>query len=831
MSDTSMPPNVPQPDFRILFESAPGLYLVLTPGLIIIAASNAYLRATNTKRDEIVGRWIFDVFPDNPRDPAASGVRNLRASLNRVLQDKTTDAMPIQKYDVRRSSAEGGAFEERYWSPVNSPVLDETGELAYIIHRVEDVTEFLRLKAAGGPESTPDLSETIGSELFVRARQVAETSRQLKEANAELARLYKKTAELDRLKTQFFTNISHELRTPLALIIGPAEKLLASAELGDDHRRELRVVNRNARLLLKHVNDLLDVSQMEAGKLRLHYVEADLSRLVRLVAGYFESLAQEKQLSYRINVENYVHAPIDTDKIERVLLNLLSNAFKFTPPKGTVRCTLKRDSTGSRTLIEVADSGPGIPEEWRAAVFERFRQIESDLTRRFQGTGLGLAIARDFVELHGGEIFVSDAPEGGALFTITLPLKAPEGTSIGRDSIDESSLGDVARPIVEQLYPHSGARVVAPHDVAKPLVLVAEDHVEMNEFIRNALIDDYRVCSVFNGQDAIDQAMALKPDAIITDIMMPERSGPDLIRILRQDEALANTPILVITAKADDNLRVALLRSGANDYLTKPFAVEELHVKIGNLVRVKLATEKDQRLRADLQQSNARLEETNREMEAFAYSVSHDLRAPLRSIAGFGDILMRDYAPGLDARAADCIRRMSAATERMGQLIDDLLNLSRITRTELRREPADLSAIAANAMRDLQMPEPERSVEVRIRPGLSANVDPRLMRIVFDNLLGNTWKFTRKRQDACIEFSMEHRNGEDVYWVRDNGAGFDMEYADNLFVPFQRLHRTGEFPGTGIGLAIVQRIVHRHGGRIWATGQVNAGAVLYFTLG
>lgn len=332
--------------------------------------------------------------------------------------------MPIQKYDIRRPESEGGGFEERYWSPVNSPVFDEAGELIYIIHRVEDVTGFVRLKAAR-EEDQRALSETFESEIYLRTKQAADASRQLKEANAELARLYEKTAELDRIKTQFFTNISHELRTPLALIIGPIEKLIASSGLDEQDRRKLEIANQNARQLLKHVNDLLDISKLEAGKLALRYIRTDLTKLVSLVCGYFDSLAKEKQITYTVDAAGPIAADIDPDKVERALLNLLSNAFKFTPAGGAIRCTLKRDAGTSHAVIEVADSGPGIPPQWREAVFERFRQIDDELTRRFEGAGLGLSIARDFVALHGGAIFVSSAPEGGALLTLTLPLSAP----------------------------------------------------------------------------------------------------------------------------------------------------------------------------------------------------------------------------------------------------------------------------------------------------------------------------------------------------------------------------------------------------------------------
>ncbi len=819
------------PDFRALFESAPGLYLVLTPELKIVAVSNAYLEATKTRREEIIGRGIFDVFPDNPEDVEASGVRNLRASLHQVLETRAADAMPIQKYDIRLPESEGGGFEEKFWSPVNSPVLNEQGELIYIIHRVEDVTAFVRLKASMKSPRMDGITEAIEGELYERTRQVAEISRELKEKNAELAQLYRRAAELDRAKTEFFTNVSHELRTPLALIIGPAERLLSSSGLTEEQDRELRVITRNARRLLKHVDDLLDLAKLDQNQLRLFYSETDLTGMVKLVASHFESLAAEKKIVFQIDADAAVPAQIDIDKIERVLLNLLANAFKFTPTGGAIRIAIRNEEASKRAVIEVADSGPGVPEEWRETVFERFRQVDSWLTRRFGGTGLGLPIAREFTLLHGGAISISTAPEGGALVRVILPTTAPEGTALV-PARDASSIGRMANAVIDEQL-DATPQFIAPQasDSALPMVLIAEDNRAMNEFVAKSLAENFRVYSAFNGQEAVAKAIELKPDAIVCDVMMPEVSGADFVRIIRQYRAFDNTSILMLTAKTDTELRVELLRNGASDYLTKPFSVEELRARIGNLVKLKLALDQEQKLRTDLEQANAGLEFANRELEAFAYSVSHDLRAPLRSITGFANILLRDHAPNLDSRGVATIQRMSRAADRMGQLIDDLLNLSRVGRSEIQRQQMDLSEVASSIVRDLSATEPDRHVAVAIEPGLKANADPRLMRIALDNLLGNAWKFTRDTAEPCIKFSKSLIDGEQVFSISDNGAGFDMQYAENLFSPFQRIHQAHEFPGTGIGLAIVQRIVHRHGGRIWAAGEVGKGATICFTLG
>ena len=227
---------------------------------------------------------------------------------------------------------------------------------------------------------------------------------------------------------------------------------------------------------------------------------------------------------------------------------------------------------------------------------------------------------------------------------------------------------------------------------------------------------------------------------------------------------------------------------------------------------------------------NTQLDAANKELEAFSYSVSHDLRAPLRSIDGFSQALLEDCASKLDATERKHLDRIRSATQRMAILIDDLLNLSRVARIEMRREKINLSGLARLIAEDLQKAQPKRQVEFRIEEGLEAMGDPGLLRLVYENLLGNAWKFTSKRQFAQIEVGRTNHNGTRAYVVRDNGAGFDQAYAAKLFGAFQRLHGMNEFPGTGVGLATVQRIIHRHGGIIWAEGAVDNGASFYFTL-
>jgi light-regulated signal transduction histidine kinase (bacteriophytochrome) len=354
---------------------------------------------------------------------------------------------------------------------------------------------------------------------------------------------------------------------------------------------------------------------------------------------------------------------------------------------------------------------------------------------------------------------------------------------------------------------------------------VIEDNPEMRRFLQECLEKSYRVVTAANGREGLARALALRPELILTDLMMPELSGDQLVRELRggAHPEMDATPIVLLTAKADEEIRVDLLRAGASDYLMKPFSVEELSARVGNLVATRLATTRLERLAAQLEQ-------TNQELESFSYSVSHDLRAPLRRIAGFNQLLLEDCKDQLDATGRDYLARITDSTERMGLLIDDLLALSRAARGPLALDRVDLSQLARAAIEELRKADESRTVEIAIEDGLVAQGDARLLRIVLDNLLGNAWKYTRKTERPRVGFGAKTLQRETCYFVSDNGVGFDPAHADRLFAPFQRLHSDQEFAGTGIGLATVQRIVHRHGGKVWAEASEGEGATFYFRL-
>jgi signal transduction histidine kinase len=365
---------------------------------------------------------------------------------------------------------------------------------------------------------------------------------------------------------------------------------------------------------------------------------------------------------------------------------------------------------------------------------------------------------------------------------------------------------------------------------------VVEDNPDMNHFISELLQPEYRVVSAFDGRDGFRKMLELRPDLVLSDVMMPELSGPELVRSARARAELKDIPIVLLTSKADDDFRIGALRQGANDFLTKPFSVQELRARVRNLVLARATLAKNQRLAEQLHQANqslqrtaTRLTESNAELEAFSYSVSHDLRAPLRAIDGFSCALAEEQGDKLDEQGRQYLERVRASVRRMSALIDDLLHLSRITTAELERRPLDLAPLARGIVATLRQRDPQRSVQVDIADALPANADPRLAQVLLENLIGNAWKFSSRQPAARLQIGKEP-GPDGAFFVRDNGAGFDQASADKLFAPFQRYHQASEFEGTGIGLATVYRVVSRHGGRVWASSAPGAGATFSFTL-
>jgi signal transduction histidine kinase len=524
-------------DSHRVLESVPGAYLVLDPNFRIVAVTNAYLAATMTVREEIVGRGLFDVFPDNPHDPHATGTRNLRTSLDTVLSTRAPHTMAVQKYDIRRPEAEGGGFAERYWKPVNTPVLVD-GQVAYIVHAVEDVTELARMEHLRGEN-----------------KQAHEDLRAMRAA--------------DRAKDEFIAIISHELRTPMTSILGWT-RMLALGGLDEQTRREaLDALERSTLAQAKLIEDLLDESRIASGKLRLDLRALELRAVVASAVSMARPAAEVKQIAVSVECDDDTYSVFgDPGRLQQAIGNLIANAIKFTPEGGAVRVRLLRDGTDG--VISIADSGHGIAPALLPHIFERFRQGDDQTAERQSGLGLGLSITRHIVEMHDGTVRATSAGDGkGATFTIRLPLhEAVIGT--GEVVRREASTRSAALPRLE------GVRV-----------LIVEDEVDNRKVLATAL----RHCGAEvectgTAADGFTLSRVWQPDVLICDIALPDLDGCSFLTELRSREARARTmPALALTVLGRPGEQARITAAGFEVFRQKPIDPVDLAHEVGRLAR------------------------------------------------------------------------------------------------------------------------------------------------------------------------------------------------------------------------------------------------------
>jgi signal transduction histidine kinase/ActR/RegA family two-component response regulator len=557
-------PLQPSPDFRALFESAPGLYLVLTPDLKIVAVSDAYLQATMTERESILGRHIFEVFPDNPGDPKADGVRNLRASLERVLKKRARDAMAVQKYDIHRPEAEGGGFEERFWSPVNSPVLSSDGAVDYVIHRVEDVTEFVRLKQSGSEEKkhVEELRirmEGMEAEVFARRRQVEEANRQRLEAIGRLA-----------------GGVAHDFNNILG-IIGACTELLRDEPglqavpkdtLSDYITNIQGAVDRGAQL----TRGLLAFSRQQIVQPRIFDLNdrlQELSNLLRPLMG------DDVEMVIRTKADS---APIEADpgQIDQIVMNLAVNARDAMPRGG--RFILETNlvqldenfavqhsipKPGHYVVLAASDNGVGMDETTRNRIFDPFFT-----TKEFgKGTGLGLATVYGIVKQSGGHIWVYSEPGRGTTFKIYfLSAWQQPRTAAGNEP--------EAVPVKAE---------------GNTILLVDDDQI-MRRLTRRMLEDHgYTVIEASNGKAALQLAQSHPGEigVVLTDVMMPAMNGPDLAAQLHQTHP--DLPVVYMSGYTGELIGQDELMKSGFALLEKPFTRTALLTSVSAACKARVA--------------------------------------------------------------------------------------------------------------------------------------------------------------------------------------------------------------------------------------------------
>lgn len=378
---------------------------------------------------------------------------------------------------------------------------------------------------------------------------------------------------LDLMKSRFFANISHEFRTPLNLILGPLRT----------HRdripqKELGMMQRNAQRLLRLVNQLLDLSRLEVGQLQLEYHQADVFEFLRTIAAFFTSVAESKRITFQVDIpRRSFPARFDPDKLEKIVYNLLSNAMKFTPQEGTVTIYAMAE-THHHLRLSVSDTGLGIPPALHDKIFDRFYQVDGSNTRTFEGTGIGLALIKELVDLHGGTITVDSEEKAGASFVVVLPLEPAEG-----ELLEELSISTIQDSYEVIKWQH--IKTDNPVSDEMPLLLVVEDNPDLRHYILDNLESMFTCRQAMNGKEAWDIATEQLPDIIVTDVMMPEMDGVELTHRLKNDERTSHIPIIMLSARDDSQTKRAGFQTGADQYVTKPFDIEELQVRIHSLIK------------------------------------------------------------------------------------------------------------------------------------------------------------------------------------------------------------------------------------------------------
>jgi signal transduction histidine kinase len=550
--------------FRALFEGAPSLCLVLTPDEFkIVAVSDAYLRATMTTRDTIMGRKLFEVFPDDPNDPGADGVRNLRRSLDCVKESHRADMMGVQRYPVRRPEEEGGGFEERFWSPINSPVFADDGQLTFIIHRVEDVTPFMRAKQLAGKEEEgwhmlETRAQHMEAEIALRdydrrrADELRRAIERLQQSEDEARRAREEAERANRAKDQFLATLSHELRTPLTPVLMTASVLSEEPRLPVDVREQLAMMQRSIELEARLIDDLLDITRISRGKLEMIAETVDVHSLLAHTEQIVRGDAMDKGVDLEFVFKAIEHnVDGDAARLHQVFWNVVKNAIKFTLPGGRVVVRTANPAPG-KLCLTVSDTGVGINPDTLPSIFCAFEKAVSKETLHSSGLGLGLAISKTIVEMHAGTIRAESAGEGHGT-TLTIELKIAE----------------------QQRRAAVSHRKIAARGGRQYRLLVVEDHEPTLNVLAGLLRrQGHQVLTADTVESALKLAASHKIELVISDLGLPDGNGIDLMLKLTRDYGLRG---IALSGYGMEEDIAKSKQCGFIAHLIKPIQFEQLN--------------------------------------------------------------------------------------------------------------------------------------------------------------------------------------------------------------------------------------------------------------
>src|SRR6266436_5933930 len=658
----------------------------------------------------------------------------------------------------------------------------------------------------------------------------------------------RKLVELDQVKSRFFANVGHELRTPLTLLIAPLETLLHRFNVDRDTKELLGTMHSNGMRLLKLINDLLDLVRLESGRMEVKHDPLEVSEFVKGLASAARQVADDK----RVRLETFVAPELgavlgDRDKLEKIVLNLVFNALKFTPSGGRVE--LRAEKQGEQFVLVVADTGMGISEKNLPFVFDRFWQADGSSKRKYQGVGIGLSLVKELVEIQGGTVEVQSQENKGTTFTVRLPYEpaeietkpesefmtepeaAPANGSNGVRS--EEWLANLYRRA--ELFPaltpvqQSAQLIDTSRNGNLPTLLVADDEPDMLRFLKSQLSSNYRVVEAVDGQQAIEKASQYLPDIILLDMMMPEKDGLQACREIRERTPTQSIPIILLTARADEETKLASLSAGASDFLAKPFSTTELHVRIKNLVEShqyqRKLSKQNQVLETTIEQlkdTETQLVQTEKlaSLGRMSAGIIHEINNPL-NFATTGLFTLRNKGKYVAAEQQEeyqeILKDVEDGIKRVKNIVSDLRMFTHPD-TES-RDQVELAEVVASALRflsnewkdkvQLEKNLPEHQT-VWANKNKLIHVLVNLLQNSLDALKGKTFENENERPTIWIEGRTEP--GRSLLIVRDNGTGISSEHLDKIFDPFFTTKDVGE--GMGLGLAICYRIVQECEGRI-----------------
>jgi PAS domain S-box-containing protein len=849
-------------DFRELFESAPNLYLVLLPDeprFTIVDASDAYLQATMTQRGQIAGKGLFEVFPDNPDDKHATGTSNLRRSLRAVLATKAPHTMAVQKYDIRRPD---GSFVERHWSPVNSPVLNAQKEVAYIIHRVEDVTEQVLFKRHSMEEIELSRSETAEKVQLLQDNQ--------ERINGILDVLLKYTI-MDFSQKMEISEKGDELD---AIAVGlntlgeELESHIVQLKLSEEHLEKLnaeleqKVVDRTGELvksearfraLIENNTDVIMLSdahykpvyqspsalrvtgrtlEERAGLSELEYIhEADLPRMQEVLEEVLQSPGKPVAFSYRLQHRDGHYIWLEgvmTNMLHEPAVHALVSNYRDITAKQEAEERLRKNEKLFRAMIEkgtdiisLADPGgkvfyvsPSIETVFGFTVDEYLSKPAFEFVHPDDLPGL-MAQTRSIMQ------------QPGKSFYRQQRLLHKDGSWRWCEGVVTNMLHDPAiNALISNFRDITERKKAEEQQALFASIVNSSDDAIISKTLQGIVTSWNHGAEMVFGYKA--EEIIGKPIALLipSELLPEERS---IIEQIRAGQSVQHYETRRIR-KDGELIYVSLTISPIKDFTGKIVGASKIIRDVTERVK---AREEIERLNANLEQKvmerTAQLEVANKELESFSYSVSHDLRAPLRAIDGYARIIEEDYFKLFDEEGKRLFSVIQYNARKMGTLIDDLLAFSRLGRKELNKMKVDMKELVNGAILELEK-SVKHKASISVGELGTAEIDYGLISQVMFNLISNAVKYSSKNPAPRIEINAKRNDEEIIFSVKDNGVGFDMQYASKLFGVFQRLHSEADFEGTGVGLAIVKRIINKHGGRVWAEGKPGEGATFYFSL-